>query len=120
MRGALAFAVASALAVVAAAPVSAEHVSASLQVSARLGDRLSDNSWAVIVDWTITCTGPAPGQANYTGNLYLDDVDPGGALSGGGPASASGSDAFPVERRAQPRRMRPRIKASCFDGGLGN
>src|SRR3954466_4767792 len=120
MRGALAFAVASALAVVAAAPVSAEHVSASLQVSARLGERLSDNSWAVIVDWSITCTGPAPGNANYTGSLNLDDVGTGEVLFMGGTSGAGGSDRQPVDRRSAPRHMRPRIKAACFDSGPGN
>src|SRR3954468_5361599 len=105
MRGALAFAVASGLAVVAAAPASADHVSASLQVSARLGERLSDHSWIVIVDWSITCTGPAPGQANYTGNLNLDDVDSGEVIYMGGTAGAGGSDRQPVGRRTAPRQM---------------
>ena len=98
-----------------AAPAAADHVSATLQVSARLAERLSDNTWVVIVDWSITCTGPAPGQANYTGNLNLDDVDTGEEMYLGGTSSASGSDRALVERRAQPRRMRPRIKGSCFD-----
>ena len=108
------------LVVLPAAPASANHVTATLQVSARLGERLSDNSWAVIVDWSITCSGPAPGQANYTGSLNLDDVDSGEVLYMGGTAGASGSDAQPVTRRSAPRTMRPRIKASCFDSGPGN
>jgi Ca2+-binding RTX toxin-like protein len=102
------------------APALADHVTVSLHASARLGERLSDNSWSVIVDWSIDCSGPAPGNANYTGNLNLDDVDTGEVLYMGGTATASGSNAQPVERRTQPRRMRPRLKASCFDGGLGN
>jgi Ca2+-binding RTX toxin-like protein len=102
------------------ASAAADHVTASPQVSARLGDRISDNSWGVIVDWSINCSGPAPGNANYTGNLNLDDVDTGEVIYMGGTSSASGSDVAPVGRRAQPRRMRPRIKASCFDGGIGN
>ena len=102
------------------APAAADHVTAAPQVSARLGDRISDNSWGVIVDWSINCSGPAPGNANYTGSLNLDDVDTGEVIYLGGTASASGSNTAPVERRAQPRRMRPRIKASCFDGGVGN
>ena len=108
------------LVVLPAAPASANHATATLQVSARLGERLSDNSWAVIVDWSITCSGPAPGQANYTGSLNLDDVDSGEVLYMGGTAGASGSDAQPVTRRSAPRTMRPRIKASCFDSGPGN
>jgi len=92
------------------ASAAADHVTAGPQVSARLGDRISDNSWGVIVDWSINCSGPAPGNANDTGEvIYM-----------GGTSSASGSDVAPVGRRAQPRRMRPRIKASCFDGGIGN
>jgi Ca2+-binding RTX toxin-like protein len=102
------------------APAAADHVTASPQVSARLGDRISDNAWGVIVDWSINCSGPAPGNANYTGNLNIDDVDTGEVIYMGGTSSASGSDVAPVSRRAQPRRMRPRIKASCFDGGIGN
>lgn len=102
------------------APALADHVSVTLHASARLGDRLSDTSWSVIVDWSIECSGPAPGAANYTGNLNLDDVDTGEVLYMGGTATQSGSDAQPVERRTQPRRMRPRLKASCFDGGIGN
>jgi hypothetical protein len=120
MRGALAFAVASVLAVAAAAPASAEHVSATLQVSARLGERLSDHSWVVIVDWSITCTGPAPGNANYTGSLNLDDVSTGEVLPMGATSGAEGSDRQPVDRRSVPRHMRPRIKAGCFDSGPGN
>ena len=85
-----------------------------------VGERLSDNTWVVIVDWSITCTGPAPGQANYTGNLNLDDVDTGEEMYLSGTSSASGSDRALLERRAQPRRMRPRLKASCFDAGSGN
>ena len=103
-----------------AAPAVADHVTSSPQVSARLGERLSDNSWIVIVDWSINCSGPAPGNANYTGNLNLDDVDTGEVIYMGGTASASGSDGQPVTRGGLPRRMRPRIKASCFDGGIGN
>jgi Ca2+-binding RTX toxin-like protein len=102
------------------APALADHVSVSLHASARLGERLSDNSWAVIVDWSIDCSGPAPGAANYAGNLNLDDVDTGEALYMGGTATQSGSNAQPVDRRTQPRRMRPRLKASCFDSGIGN
>jgi Ca2+-binding RTX toxin-like protein len=103
-----------------AAPAAADHVSVTPQVSARLGDRLSDSSWAVVVDWSIECAGPAPGAASYTGSLYLDDVDTTEALFGGGTAGASGTDTFAVERRAAPRRMRPRIKASCFDSQPAN
>lgn len=119
MRRALLFTVALCTAL-PAPPALAGHVTATLQVSARLGERLSDQSWAVIVDWSINCSGPAPGQANYTGNLNLDDVDSGEVLYMGGTAGASGTDSRPVDRRSSPRHMRPRIKASCFDSGPGN
>ncbi len=118
MRRALVASVAVLLAFPAAAR--ADHVSVALHVSARLGDRLSDNTWLVVVDWNIDCTGPAPGQANYTGNLYLDEYDTGDSVSGGSTSSASGSDTFPVERRARPRTMTSRIQAACFDSGPGN
>lgn len=118
MRRALVFSVALFVAL-PAAPALANHVTASPQVSARLGERLSDSTWAVIVDWSINCSGPAPGNALFTGNLNLDDVDSHEVLYMGGTSHASGSDSQPVMRRSLPRRMRPRLKASCFDGGFG-
>lgn len=119
MRGALAlFLAVSAL--LPAAPALAKHVTASPQVSARLGERLSANSWAVIVDWSINCSGPAPGNALHTGGLNLDDVDSGEVIFMGGTAAASGSSRQPVTRRSLPRRLRPRIRAGCFDSGIGN
>ena len=102
------------------ASASADHVTASPQVSARLAERISGNTWAVDVEWSINCSGPAPGQANYTGSLNLDDVDTGEVQFMGGTVTASGTDKGLVERRAAPRRVRPRIKASCFDSGVGN
>ena len=118
MRLALVLSVAV-LAALPAAPAVAGHVTSDPQVSARLGERISDTSWEVIVDWSINCSGPAPGDANYTGSLNLDDVDSGEVLFMGGTAGASGSDVQPVTRRDGSRRMRPRIKASCFDSGPG-
>lgn len=104
----------------AAAPAAADHVSAGPQVSARLGERVSDRSWVVVVDWSINCSGPAAGNALHTGNLNLDDLGSGVAIYMGGTAGASGSDRQPVTRTAAPRLMRPRIRASCFDAGAGN
>lgn len=103
-----------------AAPALADHVTADPQVSARLGERISDTSWAVIVEWSINCSGPAPGNALHTGSLNLDDLDSGEVIFMGGTAGASGSDRQPVARRSAPRRLRPRITASCFDSGVGN
>src|ERR687893_1235136 len=72
-----------------APPASAGHVSANPQVSARLGERLSENSWIVIVDWSINCEGAA--SPNYTGNLNLVDLDTGERIYMGGTSSAGGS-----------------------------
>ena len=101
-----------------AAPALADHVTASPQVSARLGERLSTFSWAVIVDWSINCSGPV--RALYSGDRVLDDLDTGEVIYLGGTTAASGSSSQPVTRRSLPRRLRPRIKAGCFDSGLGN
>jgi hypothetical protein len=101
-----------------AAPALADHVTASPQVSARLGERLSTFHWAVIVDWSINCSGPV--HALYSGDRFLDDLDSGEVIYLGGTAFASFSSSQPVTRRALPRRLRPRIKAGCFDSGLGN
>lgn len=120
MRTTVALSAALAATLLAPPVAPADHVSSTLQVSARLGERLSDQSWTVIVDWSITCSGPAPGNANYSGNLNLDDVTTGEVRYMGGVSGASGSDRQPVDRRAQPRQVRPRLKASCFDGGTGN
>jgi Ca2+-binding RTX toxin-like protein len=98
----------------------ADHVSAAPEVSGHLGERNSDLSWSVAIDWAVNCSGPAPGNANYFGSLNLDDVDTGEVVYGGGISSAAGSDSLPVGRRAQPRHMRPRLKASCSDGGISN
>lgn len=104
-----------ALAGVALPPAAtAGHVSSNPQVSARLGERLSSNSWIVIVDWSINCAGAA--NPNYTGNLNLIDVDTGERIYMGGVSHAAGSDRQPVERRDLPRRLMPELTASCFDG----
>lgn len=104
-----------AVAAVAAAPAFAGHVTADPSAGARLGPRLGDRSWIVIVDWAIACTGPAPGQASYTGNLRLEDPTTGETIYLGGTSSAAGTDRTPVARRPEPRALRPRITASCFD-----
>ncbi|HEX2234594.1 MAG TPA: calcium-binding protein [Thermoleophilaceae bacterium] len=98
---------------VLAPPAAAGHVSSNPQVSARLGERLSSNSWIVIVDWSINCSGAS--SPNYTGNLNLIDVDTGERIYMGGTSSAGGSDRQPIERRSLPRRLMPELSASCFD-----
>jgi Ca2+-binding RTX toxin-like protein len=96
------------------APAAANHVSANPQVSARLGERISSQSWIVIVDWSINCAGAA--NPNYTGDLNLVDIDTGERIYMGGTAGPSGSDRQPVTRRALPRRVMPELKGGCFDG----
>jgi Ca2+-binding RTX toxin-like protein len=97
----------------AAAPAQADHVSSNPQVSARLGERISDNSWSVIVDWSINCSGAA--APNYSGDLNLIDVDTGERIYMGGTFGPSDSTRQPVDRRALPRRVMPELRASCFD-----
>ncbi len=103
-----------------AAPALADHVSASPQVSARLGERIGDNHWIVIVDWSVNCSGAPPGNDRYFGGgRNLDDVDSGEVIYMGGVTAASGSNRQPVTRRSVPRRLRPRIEAGCYDNGIG-
>lgn len=106
-------------ALTAAHPAStlAHHVSADPQVSARVAERLSSQSWIVIVDWSINCGGAA--DPSHGGDLYLVDVDTGEEIYMGGTFSPSGSDRQPVSRGPLHRRVRPRLKASCFDNGPG-
>lgn len=108
------------LALLVAAPVAlAAHVSSSPTASARLAERISDNSWAVVVDWAVNCSG-AGAEPNYYGDLTLVDADTGERMYMGGISSASGSTRQPVERRAMPRRVYPELRASCGDGGGTN
>jgi Ca2+-binding RTX toxin-like protein len=103
-----------------AAPALADHVTASPQVSARLGERIGDNHWIVIVDWSVNCSGPPPGNDRYFGgSRNLDDLDSGEVIYMGGVTAASGSNRQPVTRRSLPRRLRPRIEAGCYDNGVG-
>ncbi len=99
----------------AAAP--AAHVSAEPEASARLGERLGSQSWIVVVDWSINCRGAA--NPSHGGNLYLVDVDTGEQIYMGGTFQPSGSDRQSVARRTRPRRVQPRLKASCFENGPG-
>ncbi len=103
-----------------AAPARADHVSASLQVSARLGERIGANHWIVIVDWSVNCVGPPPGSDRYFGGgRNLDDLDSGEVIYMGGVTAATGSSRQPITRRSLPRRLRPRIEAGCYDNGIG-
>ena len=103
------------MALLAAFPpaASAGHVSANPQVSAQLGERLSTNSWIVIVDWSINCSGAA--SHTHGGDLKLVDVDTGEEIYMGGTFAPAGSDRQPVDRRPLPRRVRPVLRAYCSD-----
>ena len=106
------------LASLPAAPALAEHVSANPEVSARLGERIGSNHWIVIVDWSVNCSGPPPGNDRYFGGgRNLDDLGSGEVIYLGGVAAASGSSRQTVTRRSLPRRLRPRIEAGCSDNG---
>ena len=67
MRRALVVCVSLAAAILPAQPALADHVAAGLQVSARFGERLSDNSWAVIVDSGARGTTACSGAPDTTG-----------------------------------------------------
>jgi len=95
----------------------ANHVSASPQASALLGKRISDDTWQVIVSWAVNCRGPAPGHANYFGNLYLVDAASGEEYYLGGVSSAGGDEKINVKRKVVDRRLYPRLRASCAEDG---
>ncbi len=88
---------------------SANHVTASPSVSAR-GERFSDRTWTVIVDWAINCN-VSGGQ--YFGDLNLVDAANGERTYLGGTANPSGTSRQLVERRTTARFLFPLIKASC-------
>src|SRR3954467_1983563 len=87
----------------------ADHVSAAPTASAHLGEELSDNAWEVIVDWAVNCSGAS--DPNYFGTLNLVDADTGERMYQGGISGASGTDRYPVERRATVRTVYPEIQA---------
>lgn len=87
----------------------ADHVTATLSVSAQLGERVG-NSWQVVVDWSITCNGA--NSPSYFGNLYLDE-DGGTPIYLGGTAGGSGRDTATVEATTVARHLKPRLKGSC-------
>lgn len=93
---------------------SADHVTASPSVSARLGEPIGDRSWEVVVDWGINCSGAA--TPSYGGNLDLVDQVTGEVIYLGGTFGASGKDTAIVGRRKAPRYLRPRIRAFCSSG----
>jgi Ca2+-binding RTX toxin-like protein len=93
----------------------ANHISISAGVSARLKERISDNSWIVEVNWSATCNGAGAGGASYTGNLYLVDADTGERIYLGGVFSASGRVDQPVGVKATERHLTPELHLSCFE-----
>jgi RTX calcium-binding nonapeptide repeat (4 copies) len=93
----------------------ANHVSVSPAASALLGKRISDTTWQVKVSWAVNCSGPAPGHANYFGNLYLVDSASGEEYYLGGVSSAGGDETINVRRKVVDRHLYPRLKASCAE-----
>lgn len=101
-------------AVLPAAPLLANHVSATTAVSARLGERTSSLSWKVIVRWNIDCVGAD--DPLYFGDLRLVDAATGEEMYMGGISRASGEALQLVGRRVLPRTVYPRLRASCAQG----
>jgi hypothetical protein len=89
---------------------SAGHVSATMTVTAALGERVG-NSWIVEVQWSIVCNGAS--DPDYFGNLNLDDQGSGESIYLGGISSGSGTSTSPVSMESIPRTLTPRLNASC-------
>ena len=103
------------LLLVAALPAAsawAHHVAADPRVAARLAEWTGSQSWPVIVDWRVNCTG-AGDSPYYFGDLRLVDADTGEEIYMGGISGPEGSDRQLVGRRTLPRRVYPRLRASC-------
>jgi hemolysin type calcium-binding protein len=103
---------------------SADHVSITASVSARLKERASSQAWTVEVSWEIECEGVVSKGASYTGNLYLLDVDTGERTFLGGVSVPAGTARQLAYVRTRPRQVKPELQISCFDnntlGGRGN
>ncbi len=89
---------------------SADHVSATFTVSAKLGQRVA-NSWQVEVDWSITCTGAS--DPLYFGDLSLIEESTGDSFFLGGTAGPSGKSIASVPMKTSARRLKPRLNSSC-------
>lgn len=95
----------------------ADHVTATVAITAQLAERASDTAWIVEVRWSISCNGPA-GAATYGGDHNLIDEDTNERIYLGGTASQTGTTRQAVGRRATDRRVKPHIKAYCGDADL--
>ena len=93
----------------------ANHISITAEVSARLKQRWTQDSWIVEVSWTATCIGAGPSGASYQGFLYLVDVDTGDRTFMGGVSSAPGKAEQLVHAKARQQRLQPELQISCFD-----
>ncbi len=101
-----------ALAGLAPAASSANHVSAAPAVTAR-GEPFSDRTWRVVVDWSINCSESG---GSYFGDLKLVDADTDETTFLGGTAGPSGTSKPLVERRRVERRVYPVMRSSCGGG----
>jgi RTX calcium-binding nonapeptide repeat (4 copies) len=109
------------LALIWPAASSADHITTSATVSARLKERKSAGSWIVELSWTAGCTGAAPGTAWFDGELYLVDLDTrerihaGGVVSTSGASLISGKRDWLVASRERPARLMPELTIHCYE-----
>jgi hypothetical protein len=95
----------------AASSQPANHVTATLAVSAALGKQTGERTWNVDVDWSITCNGAT--EALYFGDLNLVDQDSGERIYLGGISGKAGKDTASVTVKTKERHLKPLLKASC-------
>ncbi len=93
----------------------ADHVSITAGVTATLKERTGAGSWRVEVTWTATCPGAAAGQDNYTGNLFIRDLETDERHYLGGIFSATGSSALTFASRQDAYFVQPEMTISCFE-----
>ncbi len=91
---------------------SAEHISISASVGARVVERSSSRSWKVAVPYTVTCIGSS--SAFYSGSLSLVEAT-GERIYLGGVSNASGTAVQLVGARAHWRHLTAIFKVSCGD-----
>jgi Ca2+-binding RTX toxin-like protein len=120
-RLALVLACAGLVALALPAAGSADHITTSANVSARLKERRSADFWTVQITWSAACTGAAPGTAWYDGELYLVDADSGerihagGVVDTSGRASVSGAREWFVASIERPRLLFPELTIHCYE-----
>jgi hypothetical protein len=100
---------------------SADHIVTAATVDARLKERRSTDFWVVELSWTASCTGAAPGNAWFEGELYLVDLDTrerihaGGVVSTSGASLISGKRDWFVASRERSARLMPELTIHCYE-----